>query len=62
MRIISRLSIPKNDIMDTSYPIIIPSVDSEIIEPKIKIYEPDGITYWSREIGFSKLTDSNRKD
>lgn len=41
--------------------IIIPSVDSEQIIPKVKIYEPNGITYWSNEIGFNKFTDPNRK-
>lgn len=40
---------------------IIPAVDSEVIEPKIKIYEPNGITYWCPEIGFNKFTDPNRK-
>lgn len=41
--------------------LIIPSVDSEQIVPKIKIYEANGIDFWYREIGFSKLTESNRK-
>lgn len=41
--------------------IIIPAVDNEVIEPKVKIYEPDGITYWCPEIGFNRFTDANRK-
>ena len=39
------------------YKVNIPSVDNESIEPRIRIYDPDG-TYWSSKIGFNrKITD-----
>lgn len=55
-----------SNIIKSEYPciemnIIIPSVDSEQIIPKIKIYESNGIDYWYPSIGFGKFTDANRK-